>query len=380
MSESKRGVVAPRRSRGPYETSGLEIDSADLGRLAEYIATTYPSEATSKMSERVEALDSDRKAATLLGEALVQIVSEAAQDHRSKQHLLEYLLGDIRRTADQKIFGLDHDQRPREDVIRLDTGQPVSFVNEGHYPDHGDYMLNLKSGAVAGSHHWREEYSIKLTDVQEQISLELPASRTLRIEDHIRQDLIRDGQSSEYLAQVTRVRQENRPGYDPDCYHWSTYWLPENNDLLASWEEYQSEFNESVRGHILEAIARQACIKCLESSISGNRVQQIRLAHTTPASLEGAEALFRKSQRSDSLPEEVRPDASIKALWQPHRSPDSLQIELWQQRKDKDVNSSFLGFDLGRRTHINLDSRGQADIYSLAVERSFPSIDDSIRY
>ena len=381
MSESIHGVVAPRQSRGSYETESLEIDSAYLGQLAQHIAAIYPSESTLTIQEKVKALGGDNEAvATLFGEALVQVALEACQDHRLKHQNLLHLLGDIRTEVDQNIFALDWYQRPREGVLRLADGQLVGFTNESHSSDHDHYLLRLKTNTVVGAHRWEEECFIKLIDLRGQAAKRLSVYTALSIDDYSRRDFIIDGQSNEHLAQLTRVRQENRPGYDPDCYHWSTYWLAEDNDLFSSWEEFQSTFNESVHGYILEQVVKEACVKYLKSSIGDDKqVHQIQLAHNAPASLQEAGALFSESARSGRLPEEVQPDSSIKLsqLGPPH---NNLHIELWQkQQKDSGAGFSLLD-DLGKRTHIGLDSRGQANIHGQHISPAYPSINDHIRY
>ena len=371
MSELIHGVVASRQSRGPYEASGLKIDSAHLDQLAQHLAAIYPSESTLAIQEKVAALGGENEAvAALFGETLVQVALEACQDHRLKHQSLLNLLGDIRTEVDQNIFALDWHQRPQEGALILNDGKLVSFTNESNSPDHDQYLLWLKTETAVGAHRWEEEYSIKLIDLRGQASKRLSVYTTLSIDQYSRRDFIADSQNNEYLSQLTRIQQEDRSGYDPDHYHWSTYWLPEDNDLLASWKEWQSTFGESVHGYILEEIVKEACVKYLKSSIDGDeQLHQVQLAHNTPAALKEAKALFHESHRSGRLPSEVRPDSSIK-LWQLGPPHDNLHIELWQKRQQDREDALSLLNDLGKRTHINVDSRGQADIYAQNLSSS----------
>ena len=365
MSELIRGIAAPRQLRAP-ETLDLE---ADIERLAQHIIAVYPSESTKAIQKEVETLDGDNEAiATLFGEALVQVALEACQDHRLKQQNLFHLLGDIRTEVDRNILALDWHQRPLDGNLILEDGRSVSFTSDSRSPDHDCYLLWLgQTGAVAAGRRWEEEYSIKLIDLRGAASKRLSVYTALSIGDHNRKDLIIDGQGNQRLAQFTKMRQENRPGYDPDIYHWSTYWLPEDNDLLASWAEFQSSLN--VHGYILEEIAKKACVRSLESSIGDDgQLHRIQLVHNTPV--------------ADKEAEELRPDSSIKLrqLGHPH---DSLKIEVWQkQQADGNADSSFGRLDLGTRTDIHLIPGAQASIHSWRIESNppSPSLYDNIRY
>ena len=369
MSESIHGVVAPPGPWTPYNERGLEISGKLFNSLAEHVVATYPSAFAEAARQRIEAAADHETAATLLGETLVETASKAGQQHNLEHNRLLGKLEEIRLAVGRIILLPNFNERPREGALRLNNGDEVLFENTWRSAGRDHYLLQLQTIGRIIDHNSRleENYSMKLIDIKKKPSICLPASTTISDIDYSRKEFVSDSQGGEHLMQFIRAHQKEQAGDSRDHYNWETCQLASDNNLFAAFQELQARSSDHWPEEMLAWLVSAACIRRLESSMHGQQLYRIHLTQQAPNPIEETEHLFYHYLRSDNgLPKEVKSDSSIKVLWSPDKLPDNLQIELWQkdQKKAGSSHAELLGLDLGRRTQINIDARGQTEIRS----------------
>ena len=362
MNNAASGVVAAPRPRGPYETIGFEVDDARLARLAEHLATRYPTSDNREITERIATIQRE-EAIALLGGAAHWAVQLAGESSIKNNDLLRDLQENIKAAADQELLAQEVADRPLEGTLQLPGGSEVAFENIVR-TDHQDrYVLSVSSShSYSGDWLSRQEdvVSMQLIDNQARPELHLPAASFLDEVSYNERKFKLDAHGKEYLAEMTRAQRQTR---DRDYYDWNSYWLQEPNGLFDSWQTYKLRYNEDVHDYILELIVREACVKHLTVSLCGETAYLLYLAHHTPPETEEAEALFDRVAPLGGKTPEFQADSSIGVYRHPSYAPDSLNVTFWQKGTEGlDGDADAFGDILGTRTRITIDAQDRAAI------------------